>query len=138
VRRRRAKASLQRGHEIPKLESFPTTWARNPKAGKLPHSVGTKSQSWKASPQRGQGIPKLESFPTTWARNPKAGKLPHSVGKDSQSWKASPRRGEEIASLRAIKIALFHAAQRIKGWNHVLKKLKKHVSTLFFFISSMF
>jgi hypothetical protein len=100
--------------------------------------VGTKSQSWKASPQRGQGIPKLESFPTTWARNPKAGKLPHSVGKDSQSWKASPRRGEEIASLRAIKIALFHAAQRIKGWNHVLKKLKKHVSTLFFFISSMF
>ena len=65
------KVSPQCGHGIPKLESFPTAWARNPKAGKFPHSVGTKSQSWKASP-------------TAWARNPKAGKLPHSVGMESR------------------------------------------------------
>ena len=65
-----AKASPQCGHGIPRLESFPTAWARNPEAGKLPHSVGAESQGWKASPRRGHGIPKLESFPTAWARNP--------------------------------------------------------------------
>ena len=58
--------------------------ARNPKAGKLPHGVGTESQGWKTSPRRGRGIPRLESFPTAWARNPKAGKLPHSVGMESR------------------------------------------------------
>ena len=65
-----AKASPQRGHGIPRLESFPTAWARNPKAGKLPHGVGAESQGWKVPPRRGHGIPKLESFPTAWAWNP--------------------------------------------------------------------
>ena len=64
------KASPRCGHGIPRPESFPTVWARNPKAGKFPHGVGAESQSWKASPQRGHGIPKLESFPTAWAWNP--------------------------------------------------------------------
>ena len=125
MRRRRAKASPRRGQGIASCESFPTAWARNRTVRKLPHGVGKELQA-------------CESFPTAWARNRTVRKLPHGVGTESQVAKASPRRGEEIASLRAIKIALFHAAQRIKGWNHVLKKLKKHVSTLFFFISSMF
>ena len=68
-------------------------------AGKLPHGVGTESQSWKAPPRRGHGIPKLENFPTAWAQNPKAGKLPHSVGTESQSWKASPQRGRGIPAI---------------------------------------
>ena len=79
--------------------------ARNPKAGKLPHGVGTESQSWKASPRRGHGIPKLENFPTAWAQNPKAGKLPHSVGAESQGWKASPQRGHGIPRLESFPTA---------------------------------
>ena len=53
------KASPQCEHGIPKLESFPTAWARNPEAGKLPHGVGAESQSWKAFLRRGRGIPAI-------------------------------------------------------------------------------
>ena len=66
--------------------------ARNPKAGKFPHSVGTKSQSWKASPQCEHGIPKLR-------------KLPHGVGTESQAAKASPQRGHGIASCESFPTA---------------------------------
>ena len=53
------KASPRRGHGIPRLESSPTAWARNPEAGKLPHGVGAESQGWKASLRRGRGIPAI-------------------------------------------------------------------------------
>ena len=66
------------------IVSTETAWVRFPKAGKLPHVVGTVSQGWKASPRCGHGFPRLESFPMAWARIPKAGKLPHGVGTDSQ------------------------------------------------------
>ena len=105
--------------------------ARNPKAGKLPHGVGTESQAAKASPRRGHGIASCENFPTAWARNRKLRKLPHSVGTESQAAKASPRRGHGIAAINRRGVS--HTPEYIHNdkWTHSGRMRYAPTSTLF-------